>query len=125
MRENDYEDYNSLSIAFLKAIKNNEVSIFGTKDKNRYIFLNDQVKKTKAINNDYLYRILIYKKNLKLNTILKIMLILGINDTHDASACLIKDGKLVAVLQEERIARIKNIGGFPGNAIKDCFIQII
>ena len=38
MRENDYEDYNSLSIAFLKAIKNNEVSIFGTKDKNRYIF---------------------------------------------------------------------------------------
>ena len=23
------------------------------------------------------------------------MLILGINDTHDASACLIKDGKLV------------------------------
>ena len=46
------------------------------------------------------------------------MLILGINDTHDASACLIKDGKLVAALQEERIARIKNIGGFPGNAIK-------
>ena len=46
------------------------------------------------------------------------MIILGINDTHDASACLIKDGKLVAALQEERIARIKNIGGFPGNAIK-------
>ena len=65
MRENDYEDYNSLSIAFLKAIKNNEVSIFGTKDKNRYIFLNDQVKKTKAINNDYLYRIIDLQEKFK------------------------------------------------------------
>ena len=46
------------------------------------------------------------------------MIILGINDTHDASACLIKDGELIGALQEERIARIKNIGGFPGNAIK-------
>ena len=39
MKENNYEDYNSLSIAFLKAIKNNEISIFGTKNKNRYIYL--------------------------------------------------------------------------------------
>ena len=47
------------------------------------------------------------------------MLILGINDTHDASACLIKDGELIGAIQEERIARIKNIGGFPGKAIKE------
>ena len=35
------------------------------------------------------------------------MLILGINDTHDASACLIKDGELIGAIQEERIARIE------------------
>ena len=46
------------------------------------------------------------------------MIILGINDTHDSSACLIKNGYLIGAIQEERIARIKNIGGFPGNSIK-------
>ena len=53
------------------------------------------------------------------------MLILGINDTHDASACLIKDGELIGAIQEERIARIKNIGGFPGKAIKELLDQTI
>ncbi len=58
MRENNYEDYNTLSIAFLKAIKNNEISIFGTKNKNRYIYLQNQIKKTKAVNDEFLYRII-------------------------------------------------------------------
>ena len=58
MKENNYEDYNTLSIAFLKAIKNNEISIFGTKNKNRYIYLQNQIKKTKAVNDEFLYRII-------------------------------------------------------------------
>ena len=41
------------------------------------------------------------------------MIILGINDAHDASACLIRNGKLVFAIQEERLTRIKNMGGFP------------
>ena len=46
------------------------------------------------------------------------MIILGINDAHDASACLIKDGKLVFAIQEERLTRIKNMGGFPIFSVK-------
>jgi carbamoyltransferase len=51
------------------------------------------------------------------------MLILGINDSHDASACLVKDGKLLVALSEERKQRIKGMGGFPQNAIKTCFSE--
>ena len=46
------------------------------------------------------------------------MLILGINDTHDASACLIKDGKLIAAAAEERFRRVKMIGSYPKKAIQ-------
>ena len=45
------------------------------------------------------------------------MLILGINDTHDASACLIKDGVLLAAAAEERFRRVKMIGSYPEKAI--------
>ncbi len=47
------------------------------------------------------------------------MIILGINDTHDASACLIKDGELICAIAEERCQREKNIAGFPHQAIKE------
>ena len=46
------------------------------------------------------------------------MLIVGINDTHDASACLIKDGKLISAAAEERFRRVKMIGSYPKNAIR-------
>ena len=47
--------------------------------------------------------------------------ILGINAYHgDSSACLIKDGKLIAALEEERIRRIKHWAGFPSESIKFC-----
>ena len=49
------------------------------------------------------------------------MYILGINDTHDSSACLIKDGKIVMALAEERITRTKNIASLPTNSIKHIF----
>ena len=47
------------------------------------------------------------------------MVILGINDTHDASACLIKDGKLLVAVQEERYRRVKQISSFPKESIKN------
>ena len=49
------------------------------------------------------------------------MLILGINDSHDASASLIKDGKLLMCIAEERIKRVKMISGYPVGAIKHIF----
>ena len=49
------------------------------------------------------------------------MYILGLNVFHgDCSACLFKDDKLVAAIEEERITRIKHAAGFPINSIKFC-----
>ncbi len=49
------------------------------------------------------------------------MYILGINAYHaGASACLIKDGQLIAAVEEERFRRIKYCAGFPTQAIKYC-----
>ena len=39
---------------------------------------------------------------------------------HDAAACLLKDGKIVAAAQEERFTRKKQDDSFPANAIKFC-----
>jgi predicted NodU family carbamoyl transferase len=39
---------------------------------------------------------------------------------HDAAACLIKDGELVAAVEEERFNRIKKTTKFPINAIRAC-----
>jgi carbamoyltransferase len=49
------------------------------------------------------------------------MLILGLNAFHaDASACLIRDGVLIAAAEEERFRRVKHWAGFPSEAIKWC-----
>ncbi len=49
------------------------------------------------------------------------MIILGINDTHDASACLVKDGKLIIAVEEERFRRVKKISSFPKKSIENIF----
>ena len=47
--------------------------------------------------------------------------ILGLNCNHaDSSACIVKDGKLIIALEEERINRIKHWAGLPINSIKEC-----
>lgn len=46
--------------------------------------------------------------------------ILGINDTHDASAAIVKNGKIICAMSEERIQRVKSTGGFPKGAISAC-----
>ena len=49
------------------------------------------------------------------------MIVLGLNIFHaESSACLIKDGKIVASCEEERFTYIKNFAGFPLNAIQYC-----
>lgn len=49
------------------------------------------------------------------------MYILGINAFHaDASACILKDGQLIAASEEERFTRIKHWIGFPVKAIEFC-----
>jgi carbamoyltransferase len=49
------------------------------------------------------------------------MYILGINAYHGgASACIIKDGQLVAAVEEERFTRVKYWAGFPVQSIHYC-----
>ena len=47
--------------------------------------------------------------------------VLGINAFHaDASAALIKDGRIIGAVEEERFRRIKHWAGFPSQSIKWC-----
>jgi len=39
--------------------------------------------------------------------------ILGINESHNATACLMKNGVVVGCVSEERLCRQKNVYGFP------------
>jgi carbamoyltransferase len=49
------------------------------------------------------------------------MYILGINAYHgDAAAALIKDGRIIAAVEEERFNRIKHSAGFPTQSVKYC-----
>jgi carbamoyltransferase len=49
------------------------------------------------------------------------MIILGINAYHgDAAAALVKDGRLIAAVEEERFNRHKHCAGFPVESIQYC-----
>lgn len=49
------------------------------------------------------------------------MYILGLNAYHgDSSACLVRDGRLVAAAEEERFRRVKHWAGFPSESIRYC-----
>ena len=51
------------------------------------------------------------------------MYILGIHDGHNASAILLRDGRVVAGVQEERPRGVKNAMGMPKAAINDVLQQ--
>ena len=49
------------------------------------------------------------------------MILLGINAYHgDVSAALLRDGQLIAAVEEERFRRVKHWAGFPSEAIQSC-----
>jgi carbamoyltransferase len=49
------------------------------------------------------------------------MYILGLNAYHgDAAAAIIRDGELIAAVEEERFNRVKHCAGFPTQAIEYC-----
>lgn len=52
------------------------------------------------------------------------MYILGISSFyHDSAACLIKEGEIIAAVQEERFTRKKHDSDFPSNSIRYCLME--
>jgi carbamoyltransferase len=51
------------------------------------------------------------------------MVILGVSDSHEAHACIVKDGKIIAAMAEERLTRLKSDVGYPKQAI-DAVLRI-
>ena len=51
----------------------------------------------------------------------KNIIVLGINDGHDAGAALVQDGKVIAAVHEERLNNAKGFRGIPEKAIPKVF----
>jgi carbamoyltransferase len=51
------------------------------------------------------------------------MIVLGINDGHDAGACLVRDGRLVLYSAEERRRNVKNYAGVPDQSLAALFAR--
>ena len=52
------------------------------------------------------------------------MYILGVSAFyHDSAACILKNGEIIAAVQEERFTRVKHDMRFPSNAILSCLKQ--
>jgi carbamoyltransferase len=47
--------------------------------------------------------------------------VLGVHDGHGAGAALIRDGRVLAAIQEERLTNVKNYSGTPALAIPEVF----
>lgn len=52
------------------------------------------------------------------------MIVLGIHKGHDSSAAIIKDGKVIADVQEERFSRVKHSNNVPFKSIEYCLNQV-
>ena len=49
------------------------------------------------------------------------MIVLGINFGHDSSVCIIRNGKIIASIEEEKVSRVKQDFGWPRQAINRLF----
>ncbi|MGD9416822.1 MAG: carbamoyltransferase N-terminal domain-containing protein, partial [Desulfobacterales bacterium] len=53
------------------------------------------------------------------------MIILGISCLyHDSAACIVRNGKIITAIQEERLTRKKHDPRFPVNAINNCLEEV-
>ena len=53
------------------------------------------------------------------------MIILGIAAEHNSSACLMINGKIVAIIQEERLTKLKNQCAFPLLSINNLISRFL
>ena len=47
-------------------------------------------------------------------------IVLGVNAAHDAAACVMAGGRVLAAVAEERLTRLKHQQGLPSRAIEYC-----
>ena len=52
------------------------------------------------------------------------MIVLGINETHCATAAVLRDGRIVGCASEERFTRLKNDAGYPRRAIDALLAEL-
>ena len=52
------------------------------------------------------------------------MIVLGLNETHCATAAVLRDGRVVACASEERFSRLKNDAGYPRRAIDALLAEL-
>src|SRR5262245_48234329 len=52
------------------------------------------------------------------------MIVLGINETHCATAAVLRDGRIVGCASEERFTRLKNDAGYPRLAIDALLTEL-
>src|SRR5262245_66231619 len=45
------------------------------------------------------------------------MIVLGISETHCATAAVLRDGEIIGCASEERFSRLKNDAGYPRRAV--------
>ena len=48
----------------------------------------------------------------------KDLIVLGVFDGHNSGACLLKNGKIISAISEERLTRLKNDSGYPKNSVE-------
>ena len=46
------------------------------------------------------------------------MIVLGLNETHCATAAVLRDGAVIGCASEERFSRLKNDDGYPRRAVE-------
>jgi len=54
-----------------------------------------------------------------------VSVVLGVHDGHNASAALLRDGRIELALQEERLTRVKNQGDAPAGALRAALALIL
>jgi carbamoyltransferase len=52
------------------------------------------------------------------------MIVLGINETHCATAAVLRDGRVVGCASEERFSRLKNDAGYPRRAVDAILAEL-
>jgi carbamoyltransferase len=52
------------------------------------------------------------------------MIVLGVNETHCATAAVLRDGRIVGCASEERFTRVKNDAGYPRRAIDALLTEL-